>query len=188
MTYKYEDPIKKGYTAFKIGRKDHNKIIPLRKKDIFTTIEAYYKEDEIVLYYTTSLLGKIIKFLLIPLNIILFRFANTSWSDCFSLFKEKEKGKFYTEHVFKKLKNGDLNEKFLQLEDIYYKKELKKFILWVTAKDEDGGYSSHWYGWMSGLMFNYEDACKEKEKIKQYFYDVEIVEIDGIKKEVSDSG
>jgi len=54
---------------------------------------------------------------------------------------------------------------------------MKQYILWVTNKDEHGGYMSHWYGWTKELFFTYEEAEKEKEKIKDNFYDVEILKV-----------
>lgn len=55
--------------------------------------------------------------------------------------------------------------------------EVAKYILWVTTKCEDGGYSSRWHGWSRELILTYEQALKEKSKIEHLFYDVEIVDI-----------
>lgn len=53
---------------------------------------------------------------------------------------------------------------------------MKKYILWVTKNDNEGNYS-HWYGWSRNLIFTYDEALKEKEKIVGKFYDVELKEI-----------
>ena len=54
---------------------------------------------------------------------------------------------------------------------------MKKYILWVTTKHKDEGYSSRWYGWSQNLTLTYDEALKEKVKIQYKFYDVEIAEI-----------
>lgn len=54
---------------------------------------------------------------------------------------------------------------------------MKKYILWVTTKDDDGGYSSRWYGWSRNLKLTYEEAVRERAKIKSNFYEVEIEEV-----------
>lgn len=53
----------------------------------------------------------------------------------------------------------------------------KRYILWVTTKHEDGGYSSRWYGWSQKLILSYDEAESTKNKLQYKFYDVEIVEI-----------
>jgi len=54
--------------------------------------------------------------------------------------------------------------------------ETKKYILWVTTKDTLG-YSSRWHGWSRDLKFTYEEALKEKERISERYYDVQIHEL-----------
>ncbi|MCC2248883.1 hypothetical protein JUJ52_02785 [Virgibacillus sp. AGTR] len=51
----------------------------------------------------------------------------------------------------------------------------KKYILWVTRKDEFG-YGSYWYGWSCNLILSYEEAVKKREQIVNKFDDVTIVE------------
>lgn len=53
----------------------------------------------------------------------------------------------------------------------------KDYILWVTTKHEDGGYSSRYHGWSRNLKFTFEEALIEKEKLKDNFFDIEIVKI-----------
>lgn len=55
--------------------------------------------------------------------------------------------------------------------------QAKEYILWVTTEHQDGGYSSRWHGWSQGLRFTYDDAMKEKERIQDKFFDVEVVEM-----------
>jgi hypothetical protein len=54
---------------------------------------------------------------------------------------------------------------------------MKKYILWVTTKNEDEGYSSRWHGWSRNLILSYAEALKEKAKIQDKFFEVEIVEV-----------
>jgi hypothetical protein len=56
-------------------------------------------------------------------------------------------------------------------------KNAQKYILWVTTKHNDGGYSSRWHGWSRDLVFTHKEALKERDKLIDKFYDVEIVEI-----------
>lgn len=56
------------------------------------------------------------------------------------------------------------------------KKAEKRYILWVTTKHPEGGYSSRAYGWSSNLTYTYQEARKQKEKLKVQFYDIDIVE------------
>ncbi|SDI14849.1 hypothetical protein SAMN05192534_12326 [Alteribacillus persepolensis] len=52
----------------------------------------------------------------------------------------------------------------------------KLFVLWVTTKHEDGGHSARQYRWGRDSKFTYMDALREKEKIQDDFYNVEIME------------
>lgn len=52
--------------------------------------------------------------------------------------------------------------------------EPKEYVLFVTTKHEDGGYSSRQYGWGENLMFTQKEAILEKEKLKNKFHEVEI--------------
>lgn len=53
----------------------------------------------------------------------------------------------------------------------------KKFILIVSTQDKEGGWGSHWYGWSRNLILPYDEAVKEKEKIKDKYDDVAIEEL-----------
>lgn len=53
---------------------------------------------------------------------------------------------------------------------------MKKYILWVTTKEEEG-YSSRWHGWSRELKLTKKEALKEKAKIQDNFHSVELVEI-----------
>lgn len=61
-------------------------------------------------------------------------------------------------------------------EDVIELKKTKKYIVWVTTKTEEG-YSSRWYGWSKNLTFSFDEALKEKTKLQDKFYDIEILEI-----------
>lgn len=54
---------------------------------------------------------------------------------------------------------------------------MQKYILWVTTEHKEGGYSSRWYGMSRNLILTYDEALKEKDKIQDKFYDVEIKDI-----------
>lgn len=54
---------------------------------------------------------------------------------------------------------------------------MKKYILWVTTNHQERGISSHWHGWSRNLTLTYEEALKERKKIKNMFDEVEIQEI-----------
>lgn len=54
---------------------------------------------------------------------------------------------------------------------------MKKYILWVTTQHKDGGYSSRWHGWSRDLRLNEAEALKEKARIEDKFYAVELKEV-----------
>ncbi|MNE83459.1 hypothetical protein D3C80_1802780 [compost metagenome] len=52
----------------------------------------------------------------------------------------------------------------------------EKYILWVTTKTNEG-YSSRWHGWSRNLIFTYDEAIKEKERLQPQFYSIEILPV-----------
>lgn len=56
------------------------------------------------------------------------------------------------------------------------KEDNKQYILNVITHHKDGGYSSHWHGWSSKWLFTYEEAQQEKEKIKDFYDEIELIE------------
>lgn len=89
MAYEYTDPTKQGYVKFKLTHKEHNSIIIHRKVNMFTKIEAYYKENIILIHYFTNSLGKIISTLLLPITFIV-RFLNISAPKTLKVFRTRD--------------------------------------------------------------------------------------------------
>lgn len=54
---------------------------------------------------------------------------------------------------------------------------MKDYILHVTVGNKAEGHGSYWYGWSSNLTLTLREAKKLKKKIKNNFYEVEIVKI-----------
>ena len=52
----------------------------------------------------------------------------------------------------------------------------RKYVLNVITKNDCSGYSSHWYGWSSKWLFNYDEAVKKKEEIQHLYHEIEIIE------------
>lgn len=121
MAYEYTDPTKQGYVKFKLTHKEHNSIIIHRKVNMFTKIEAYYKENIILIHYFTNALGKIISTLLLPITFIVHGLASTKEiiHDLKRLYNEKKYGAFVSEHICSKNFKGVPNKRFQQLERIY---------------------------------------------------------------------
>ena len=121
MAFKYVDPTEKGYVKFRLTRKEHNEILPYRRKNIFSKIEAYYSPNKIRILYTTNLFGKILSFLLIPFSIILYGLSAVKEipKEFKNLLFEKKYGRFTDEYIYSKNHFGEKSEKFIQLESIY---------------------------------------------------------------------
>ena len=52
----------------------------------------------------------------------------------------------------------------------------KRYVLNVITEHKEGGYSSHWHGWMSKWLFTYDEAIEKKERIQHLYHEVEILE------------
>lgn len=124
MVYTYKSPTHSGFEKFKVKRKEYNKILPNRKKNVFTKIEGYYKEDEILVHYTKTLLGKILITLFLPITIIIHGLGNIKdiAKEYKRLLNQKESGAFVEDFISSTDYNGDPNETFTRLEDIYKKR------------------------------------------------------------------
>lgn len=106
-----------GYKEFKISRKKHNEIIPYKKRNIFTKVEAFHNEYQVKFHYTTNVLGKSVLTLLLPYSLLMNGFSSLKkmGEEYYNLFHEKEKGEFVEEVVNKTTYNGEQNEVFDRL-------------------------------------------------------------------------
>ena len=58
----------------------------------------------------------------------------------------------------------------------------KRYIVWVTTEDKDGGYTSRWHGWSRNLLLTHDEAIAEKAKLEGSFFAVDILEVQRIPK------
>lgn len=114
MTFKYKCPTEMGYKKFNISREKHNEIIPYRKRNVFTKVEAFHNEHQVKFHYSTNVLGKIVLTLLLPYSLIMNGFSSFKkiGEEYYNLFHEKEKGEFVEEVVNKTTYKGERNEVF----------------------------------------------------------------------------
>lgn len=60
----------------------------------------------------------------------------------------------------------------------------KMYVLNVSKVHEDGGVSSHWYGWSSKWLFTLREAIEKKKQIEHMYDEVEILEHESEQKEI----
>lgn len=119
--YVYKCPTESGYAKFKITRKRHNEIMSNRKQNIFTKIDAYYKENKILFHYTTSLLGKTVITIMLPYSLVVHGLSSLSEmaTEYKKLFSERKSGSYTNDFVNRKMYDGEVNGRFTELEKIY---------------------------------------------------------------------
>lgn len=124
--YEYKCPTELEYVEFKLSRKDNNRILKYRKKNIFSKIEAFYKEDQIQLHYSANLLGILVTVLLFPYYFLAHGFGNAKEiiSEYKELFNQKKYGSFSRDNIRKYKRTNEVYEPFIELEKIY-KKQVK---------------------------------------------------------------
>lgn len=121
--YEYQCPTELGYVKFKLSRKDNNRILKYRKRNIFSKIEAFYQEDKILLYYSANLLGIIVTLLLFPYYLLVHGLSNFGEmiEEYKELFNQKKYGNFTDELVRKMRRDREVNKDFIELEKLYRK-------------------------------------------------------------------
>lgn len=121
--YKYKCPTELGYVEFKLSRKEHNRVILNRKCNIFTKVEAFYKENTVKINYLPNLTAKIIIPFLVPYAILAHGLSSIKEiaRDIKRELMPKKYGSFTSEHVNRYKYNKEISERFLKLEEIYKK-------------------------------------------------------------------
>lgn len=114
MAFKYNDPLTRGYTKFKLTRKQHNEIFPNYKVNWVVKCEYYYKDDNILIHRFTSPLAVVVNILLIPVAVLMNGLGNIKeiCRDYKRILNQKETGDFSTDFVYKD------NEKFNKIKEL----------------------------------------------------------------------
>ena len=105
--YVYENPLDKGYTKFKLTKKQHNSLFKYRQIKWFDNYQYYYNETEIIMERFTNTFGKIITTLLFPISVVVVGFSDSKEA-LVDLYKQKEKGHFTSDIVWKRKEHKDV--------------------------------------------------------------------------------
>jgi hypothetical protein len=101
--YQYTNPIDKGYTKFILTKKQHNEIFKNRQMKWMGKCEYYYNENQIIIHSFTNWKAILLSTILFPVFVLLHGIANINevWKELLSLYNQKEKGSFVSEHIWK---------------------------------------------------------------------------------------
>lgn len=102
-SYKYLDPIEKGYTKFKLSKNQHNEIFKHRQIRWNDKYDYYYNDSKIIIHRFTNRKAVLFCTLFFPIAIILEGVINfkEAWNDLKELYNQKKSGLFVIEHVSK---------------------------------------------------------------------------------------
>jgi len=114
MAFKYNDPLTRGYTKFKLTKKQHNEIFPKRKLNWSSSCEYYYTEDKVLIHRFVSPLAVVVNVLWFPISVVMNGLGEFKeiLREYKRLFNQKQTGYFSTEFVYKD------DEKFNKLKRI----------------------------------------------------------------------
>lgn len=115
-SYKYVNPLQKGFKQFKLTRKQHNCLFPKNKRKWYNKYEYYYNEDVIILHRFTSWKAIVLTTVLFPISLILY--GLTSYKELHHemkrLYHQKKYGSFVSEYIHKDEKTFDDIMKLIQ--------------------------------------------------------------------------
>jgi hypothetical protein len=116
-SYQYTNPIDKGYTKFKLTKKQHNEIFKNRQIKWMGKCEYYYNENQIIIHSFTNWKAILLSTILFPVFVLIHGLGNVKevWGELKSLYNQKESGSFVSEHIWK------TENRFNQIMDIIKK-------------------------------------------------------------------
>jgi hypothetical protein len=99
--YKYTSPLDRGFTQFKLSRKQHNEIFKNRPLKWFGKCEYYYKEKSILIHTFTRPIAVLINTLLFPMILVFIGLGNIkeAWRELIEMYNQKQLGSFVSEYV-----------------------------------------------------------------------------------------
>jgi hypothetical protein len=101
MSYKYSNPIDRGYKKFKLTKKQHNEIFPYRKLNWTSHCEYYYNEKQILIHRFVNWKAVILSTLTFPVAVLLHGLGNIKevFIDHYELYHQKKYGAFVSDHI-----------------------------------------------------------------------------------------
>ena len=115
MTYKYEDPVSKGFRKVSISTTAHNSLFKYRKKSWKNSYEYFLSSDTLIIHTYTSNLVKLLNIALAPICIFMYGYYN--WKEDFlGLFKERKSGGFVEDHVYRDRNKEQYEDLLKQME------------------------------------------------------------------------
>lgn len=108
--YTYVDPVERGFTKFKLSRKQHHSLIKNRKLTKWEKCDYYYNDSIILVHKYFSMKTIIIITIMFPILVLIQGLGKIkeSWDDYLELFNQKEKGKHSSFTIHKNHKAYDL--------------------------------------------------------------------------------
>lgn len=103
--FKYQSPTERGFTQYKMSRKEHNRLFKNRKMPWYARAEYYVNQDKthILIHKYTNIWGIIANTLLFPAVVVMAGLSN--WKsikrDYYELFNERETGSFTPEDIYR---------------------------------------------------------------------------------------
>lgn len=107
MIYTYEDPLTKGYSRFKLSRKQHNQLFKYRQLKWYsfltTKYEYYISPDDIRINRFVALPNIIFATILFPFMILIHGISNIKeiLNEYKRAYNQKKYGSFINEHIWK---------------------------------------------------------------------------------------
>lgn len=101
--YKYEDPLDKGYTKFKLTKKQHNSLFKNRQIIWKNKYEYFIKDTDILMYSLPSNLLIVLATLAYPFVLLImgvFNFKEIN-SEYYGLYNPKKTGAFSSDQIWK---------------------------------------------------------------------------------------
>lgn len=101
MSYKYENPLDRGYKQFTLIKKQHNELFKYRQIKWYDRYEYYYNEHCVLLHKFYNWEAVIITTILFPITLLLVGLANMKecFKDLKSLYNQKKSGSFITDSI-----------------------------------------------------------------------------------------
>jgi len=113
--YNYECPIKKGYTEFKLNKKDHNILFKYRQGNWKIKYTYFIKGDVIILFGMPSLAVKVASLFLLPYYVLVYGVSKSEeiYREVLATWNPLKSGYFVKDKIYEG--RGDLYDKIKDL-------------------------------------------------------------------------
>lgn len=118
IKYHYSNPVDRGFTKFKLTKRQHNKLLKYRQMNWHDKYEYYYNDKEIIFHRLDNWKVIILTTLLFPVIVLLHGLVNfkEAWRDLKRLYKQKQSGSFVGDSV------SNSSEKYDEIMEIIKRK------------------------------------------------------------------